>query len=86
MEHDELSRRAEAIALGETVDTAALSAKTRLGLLVAAALTVLTVIEYFIAVGVENPLLWLLPFAIAKGWLILEYFMHLSAVLGRGRH
>ncbi len=60
--------------------------KVRLGLIVAAALAVLTLIEYVIAVGIDDPLIWLLPFVIAKFALILEYFMHFSAVLGKGDH
>ena len=52
----------------------------------AAALAVLTVIEYVIAVGIDDPLIWLLPFVIAKFVLILEYFMHFSSVLGKGDH
>lgn len=63
-----------------------LAARVRLGLLVTTGLTVLTIIEYFIAVGVENPLLWLLPFVVAKFLLILEYFMHFSALFGKGDH
>lgn len=63
-----------------------LSAQVRRGLMVTVALTILTIIEYVIAVEVEDPLIWLLPFVVAKGWLILEYFMHFSAMLGRGEH
>ena len=60
-----------------------LKAKARLGLFVAGWLAVLTVIEYLIAVNVDNPLLLLLPFVLAKGWLIMKYFMHVNDVLGR---
>jgi hypothetical protein len=57
-----------------------------IGLLIALALAVLTVIEYIIAVGIENPLIWLLPFIVAKGALIMEYFMHFSTALRGGEH
>lgn len=53
-------------------------AKVRLGLLVAFGLAVLSVVEYFVAAAVDNPIWWLIPFMLAKGWLILEYFMHVS--------
>lgn len=43
---------------------------------VAIALAALTAVEYLIAVSVEDPLLFLLPFVFAKAWLILDYFMH----------
>ncbi len=61
----------------EIVDIELLRAKRRLGLRVAGWLAVLTVIEYLIAVGVPFPLPWLVPFVIAKGWLIMKYFMHI---------
>ncbi len=60
--------------------------KVQLGVTVAVALAVLTAIEYAIAVGVDNPTIWLVPFAIAKGALILVYFMHVSDVIGGGNH
>lgn len=63
-----------------------LGQRLKIGFLVMAGLAVLTVIEYVIAVGVENPLLPLIPFAALKFVLILEYFMHFSAVLGKGDH
>lgn len=47
-----------------------------LGVKVAIGLAVLTGIEYVIAVTIEQPLLWLLPVVLVKGWLILDYFMH----------
>jgi len=60
--------------------------RVRLGLIVAAALAVLTVVEYVIAVSIDDPLIWLLPFVIAKFALILEYFMHFSSLWGKGDH
>ena len=68
------------------VESSAQRDKVRLGMMVAAALAVLTAIEYVIAVSIDDPLIWLLPFVIAKGGLIMEYFMHFSAVLGKGDH
>lgn len=63
-----------------------LGQRLRIGFLVMVALAVLTLVEYAIAVEVEHPLLPLLPFAAVKFVLILEYFMHFSAVLGKGDH
>lgn len=61
-----------------------LGQRLKIGFGVMVALTVLTIIEYAIAVEVEHPLLPLLPFAAIKFGMILEYFMHFSAVLGKG--
>ena len=66
----------------ETIDRVGLRAKTRRGLMVALWLAVLTVIEYVIAVAITDPLLFLLPFVLAKGWLILRYFMHVNELFG----
>jgi hypothetical protein len=68
----------------ETVDTEGLHAKSRLGVRVAVWLGVLTVIEYLVAINIDSPLLWLIPFALAKGWLIMKYFMHIKDVLREG--
>lgn len=81
----QLSEDAERTAIGPTPDPA-LRAKVRRGLVVAVGLAVLTVIEYLIAVGIDQPLLWLIPFAVAKGWLIMEYFMHFSSLYSGGDH
>ncbi len=69
----------------ETVDTEGLRAKSRLGVRVAVWLGALTAVEYFIALNVDDPLIWLIPFVLAKGWLILRYFMHIQDVLGEER-
>lgn len=61
-----------------------LGQRLKIGFGVMVALAVLTIVEYAIAVEVEHPLLPLLPFAAIKFALILEYFMHFSAVLGKG--
>jgi hypothetical protein len=55
----------------------------RHGLMGALWLTVLTIIEFIIAVvGDGEPwLLWaLLPFVLLKGWIILDTFMHIRAL------
>jgi hypothetical protein len=65
--------------------SAGLQNAIRRGLTVTAALTVLTIVEYLVAVNLTNPLLPLLPFVAAKGWLILDYFMHIRA-LREGAH
>ena len=49
-------------------------------------LAILTVIEYLIAVSIDSPLIWLLPFVLAKGWLILDSFMHFRAFLRGEEH
>jgi uncharacterized membrane protein len=68
------------------VDTA-LSRVSVLGWKVAGLLAVLTVIEYVIAVNVDSlVVVWLLPFIVAKGWLILDYFMHFRAFLRGEEH
>lgn len=58
----------------------------RLGVIVAVAVTALTVVEYVIAIGIDDPLVWLVPFGIAKAVLILEYFMHFSSLISGGEH
>jgi len=54
--------------------------EVRRGLTVTIALTMLTIVEYMVAVNLSNPLVALLPFVAAKGWLILDYFMHIKAL------
>ncbi len=70
----------------EGAETDDFAQREQRGLLVAVGLAVFTLIEYIIAVGIDDPLIWLLPFAIAKGALIMEYFMHFSALFGDGDH
>ncbi len=60
--------------------------KARLGWITAVLLAVLTLIEYAIAVTVENPLLLLLPFVLAKGALIMDFFMHVRKLRTGGDH
>lgn len=64
-----------------------LSEVSRLGWRVAGWLAALTIVEYVIAVTVDTlVILWLLPFVAAKGWLILDYFMHFRAFLRGDQH
>ena len=62
------------------VDNEALKKATRKGVLAAVLLAVLTVIEFFIATHIENPLIPLMPFVVLKGWIILDSFMHVRAL------
>ncbi len=59
---------------------------SRKGLVAAALLAVLTIIEYSVAISLDDPLLVLLPFVILKGWIILDTFMHIRALFGQGDH
>ena len=64
----------------QAIDSAGLKKATRRGIIAAVILGVLTVIEFFVATGIENPLLPLLPFVLLKGWIILDTFMHVRAL------
>lgn len=50
----------------------------RRGWVVFAILAVLTAVEFGISIGIANPLPWLTIVAIAKGGLIIAYFMRLG--------
>jgi cytochrome c oxidase subunit IV len=53
------------------------------GLRIIAILAVLTLVEYFIAVGVDARMLLVVLLsvvALLKAWLIVQYFMHLPKV------
>ncbi len=71
-------------AVSSTTDQSAYRNAVRVGLIVAAVLGVLTVVEFVIAVTVDEPLLFLLPFVVAKGLLILDYYMHIRRLKGSG--
>jgi hypothetical protein len=60
------------------------AARLRQGWIVIAVLALLSLVEYFVAAGVEHALLWLLPLTLAKAWLILDRFMHVKAVFSPG--
>ncbi len=62
------------------IDDEAIRKATLKGVIAALILAVLTVIEYFVATSVTNPLLPLLPFVALKGWIILDVFMHVRAL------
>jgi hypothetical protein len=64
----------------QAIDQENLKKATRRGIIAAVILAVLTVIEFFIATGVENPLFALIPFVFLKGWIILDTFMHIRAL------
>jgi len=61
-----------------------------LGLRIAALLAVLTIVEYIVAVSVDSSqalVLFLVPVALVKAWVIIVYFMHVSKVWrGEGSH
>jgi len=58
----------------------------RKGVMAAISLAVLSVIEYIIWFSFEKPVLILLPFVLLKGWIILDSFMHVKVVFGKGDH
>ncbi len=62
------------------IDRESLKKATRKGVMAAVFLAVLSIIEYFIAVEVEQPLWPLLPIVALKCWIILDVFMHVRAV------
>jgi len=67
-------------------DLELLAARRAVGLRAALLLGALTVVEYVLAISLARPLLVLLPFAVAKGWVILDAFMHVRALSGRRAH
>lgn len=52
----------------------------RAGLVAVVALAVITVVEYVIATKVGQPIIPIIVLAIAKGWIILNTFMHIQAL------
>ncbi len=62
------------------LDHDALKKATRRGVIAALLLAVLTVVEFYVAINLENPLFALMPFILAKGWIILDSFMHIRAL------
>lgn len=56
-------------------------ARMRTGYVVFGALAVATVVEYLVAIsGMTGSLLLLAAIALAKAWLIVDYFMHIRAL------
>ncbi len=66
------------------IDRVNLKKATKRGVLAALLLGVLSIVEYIIAVEVANPLLPILPFVLAKGWIILDSFMHIRDLFNEG--
>lgn len=66
------------------IDRVSLKKATRKGVMAAVFLAVLSIIEYFIAVEVAQPLWPMLPIIALKGWIILDVFMHVRAVFHSG--
>lgn len=64
----------------QTIDHEGLKKATRKGIVAAVLIAILSLIEYFIAVSVTDPLWALMPFILAKGWIILDTFMHIRAL------
>jgi len=62
------------------IDNERLKKATRRGVIAAVVLAALSVVEYFIATEVAQPLLPLIPFVFLKGWIILDTFMHIRAL------
>lgn len=68
-----------------TIDRAGLRQATRKGLVAAFWVFILTIAEfivYFAGDGEPWGTWGLLPFVLAKGWIILDAFMHVRAVWG----
>ena len=65
---------------------AAQQVAVRKGVMAAISLAVLSVIENIIWASFDKPVLILLPFVLLKGWIILDSFMHVKVVFGRGDH
>jgi hypothetical protein len=68
------------------IDREGMKKATRKGVIAAILLAVLTVIEFFVAIGLDDPLLALIPFVLLKGWVILDVFMHVRQVFREGGH
>ncbi len=51
--------------------------RMRTGSIVFTALTVFTLLEYWITSAVEHAFIWLTVIAVVKAWLILDSFMHI---------
>lgn len=50
------------------------------GIIVAAVLAVLTLLEYFVATGMSGATLLLVALAVVKGALVAWYFMHIYSL------
>lgn len=66
------------------IDRVSLKKATRKGITAAVMLAILSIIEYFIAVEVAQPLWPMMPIILIKCWVILDVFMHVRAVFHSG--
>lgn len=66
------------------IDRVSLKKATRRGVMAAVFLAILSIIEYFIAIEVAQPLWPMLPIVALKCWIILDTFMHVRAVFHSG--
>ena len=62
------------------------SAAVRRGIIVFIALMVLTIVEYFVSVGLDSNLVLLFLIALVKAALIVTYFMHISRLWREESH
>jgi hypothetical protein len=66
------------------IDRVSLKKARNKGVRAAVFLAILSVIEYFIAIEVAQPLWPMLPIIAFKCWIILDVFMHVRAVFHTG--
>lgn len=59
------------------------STKAVQGWLAFSALTVLTIVEFWLSSGIQSPLPYLIVIALVKAGLIIHYFMHVSQLWAR---
>jgi len=76
--------------MAEHTDAASLKASHRRmitrGVLAALVLAVLSLLEYWVALEFDDPTWYLVPFMAIKGWVILDFFMHVRALRSEGAH
>jgi hypothetical protein len=66
------------------IDRVSLKKARNKGVRAAVFLAILSIIEYFIAIEVAQPLWPMLPIIALKCWIILDVFMHVRAVFQTG--
>jgi hypothetical protein len=66
------------------IDRKSLKKATKRGVVAAVALAILSIIEYYIALHMAQPLWPMLPIIALKCWVILDTFMHVRAVFHSG--
>ncbi|HNJ96513.1 MAG TPA: hypothetical protein PLV13_00185 [Ilumatobacteraceae bacterium] len=76
--------------MSEHTDTDALKeshrSMIRRGVAAALLLAALSLAEYFVAVEIDDPTWYLMPFIVVKGWVVLDIFMHVRAIRSEGAH